>query len=652
MGRYKQALKVIRRNLPYAAVCGRVCHHPCEQNCRRRHVDEGLSIRELKRYVAEHPLESDLAVRKVTQNKERIAIIGAGPSGMSAALDLARNGYRPCIYEKENAAGGIPVHAIPEYRLPLTSLERDIQWILDHGIELKTGKNIGSDTTINDLRREGYAAVVIAAGLSRSRKLPIPGSDSPRVYGVLEFLKAVSSGKNIDMGNNVLVIGGGNVACDAARSAVRFGCRRVRMLCLEDEIEMPAWKEEIEEAGEEGIEILHRRGPLEIITDNDGNVSGLRHRKVTAVFDEKGRFKPLFDNNDVTESTCDTVIFAIGQAVDPGFIKDSPLELNKDNRLPFDPETRQTDVDWIFACGEVVAPPGSVVEACASGQKTANAVIQYLETGEIAPDKTLREPIGRISPETAEIIPKRKRVKARIKAPIKRIGNFKPYLKTLAEREAVCEARRCMECGTGAEIIADNCVNCLSCVRLCPYDAARPDLNGPVIIEPEQCQACGICSGSCPARAIRMQSREPTMAASSVNSIIANLDNPDKPKIVAYICARGMSAARCSGKNSLAIDNCAEIYLQNPAILDGIQILRTLEAGAHAVFIAAYDETTEYHHGTFRRLQKKVARLREDIEAIGLQADQIQLFPLEDQSGAQIRELLRQGINRLDFKNV
>ena len=645
-GKYQQALEVIRERLPYATVCGRICHHPCEQNCRRRDVDEQLAVRELKRFVAEHPVNEKIPVKKVRHTKVKIAVIGGGPSGMSAALELAGKGYRPCIFEKAEVAGGIPMTAIPRFRLPREALQRDIDWILAHGIELKTGVRIGKDITINDLHKNGYEAVVVAAGMSKSRILPLPGVDNDRIFGVLEFLKALASGKKIDVGKNVLVIGGGNVACDAARSAVRLNCVRVRMICLENAEEMPAWKNEVDEALEEGIEIIHRRGPMEFVTDVSGKLTGLRHKKVTAVFDEDGRFCPSFDDKDIGITECDTVIFAIGQMVDPDFIKGSGIEVEKNGRLRFDPQTQQTNVDWIFACGEAVTPPGSVVQACAGGLRVAEAVDRYLQTGKIDIDDTLPAPIGKIDAQAAGRLVKKGRVCLDVRRAEERCRDFSPFMETLTEEQAVAEARRCMECGSGAETIGNLCVKCLTCVRLCPYGA--PHVNATAHISRERCQACGICYSDCPANAIRMKNAMPETLAIEIGKIIKNLKNGNQPKIVAYICGRSASAAQCRGEISAGFANCAEIYLPNPGLLDSPQILRTLEKGADAVMIVVCGDAHEHHRGTSRRLRQRVERLRKDLEAINMNPERIQEFELPDHGVRQIREVLQQGLTTLE----
>jgi len=613
-------------------------------------VDEGVAIRELKRFVAEHPENMDLPAKRVSQEKERIAVIGSGPSGMSAALELARKGYRPCIFEKENRAGGIPAIAIPEYRMPRTILRQDVNWILGHGIELKTGVRIGKDITLKELHDSGFSAVIIAVGMGLGKIPPLPGVEHSRVFSALDFLKSFLSKKTVGFGQDVLVIGGGSVAIDVAQVALRSGGDRVRMLCLENRQEMPAHRNEIQEAEEEGIEIIHRRSPAAVLTDNTGRLTGLRHQKVISVFDAQGNFNPSIEPDSAEEISCDAVIFAIGQAVNPDFTKGSGLKFDERHRLLFDRSTRQTNIDWIFACGEVVTPPGSVVGACANGQQTARAVDQFLQTGKVPPQEALPEPVGSINSETAAKVSKKKRVPLRLRLPEERKSDFVPYVHPLFEQQAVDEARRCMSCGSGAVIDRDQCVKCLNCVRLCPYGA--PQIDGGVSIAPEHCQVCGICFSQCPVKAIEMHNGETARVNQEIADKLAALNAPHRPKILVYITVREMPLAACRGQVSAhGIDNCAEIFLKHPGQLEEIQLLKPFEMGADAVFVILPDDTQEYHQGTCKRLRKKIARLRADLQAIGMNQEQLQLMQLTKHQEGQVNDLLRQGIEKLEISN-
>ncbi|MHC4250726.1 MAG: FAD-dependent oxidoreductase, partial [Planctomycetota bacterium] len=333
-GRYRDALDLIREVLPFPSVCGRICHHPCEQECRRGELDEPAAIRDLKRFVAEYDYPDAPEFHPVKQDKAKVAIVGAGPAGLAAALDLAKLGYQPTVFDKAPVAGGAVATAIPTYRLPRSVIQKDIDAIVAQGVEIRTGVEVGKDVTLADLRSQGFGAVILAVGLSKSRGLPIPGADAARVQLALPFLEDFVFDRKPDMGASVVVIGGGNVAIDVARTALRGGAEQVRMVCLESEEEQPAWDWETREALDEGIETSYRLGPTRVVVE-DGVVKGMEFRKVTAVFDADGRFDPKYDDADLTTMDCDTVVFAIGQASDLGFVEGSDVKVDERGRLVF-----------------------------------------------------------------------------------------------------------------------------------------------------------------------------------------------------------------------------------------------------------------------------------------------------------------------------
>ena len=618
-GRFGEAIDVIRRHLPFAAVCGRVCHHPCEANCRRNDVDEPVAIREVKRFVAETQGVAGATVNKVAQDKAAVAIVGAGPAGLSAALDLARLGYRPTVFERFPVAGGIPATAIPQYRLPMEVVTIDVDWICAHGVEVVTGVAIGPDRSIDDLRGE-FAAVVIAAGLARSRRLEMPGAEHRRVTGVIEFLTALRFDEPVDAGDDVLVIGGGNVACDAARSAVRLGAARVRMMCLEDEQEMPAWEWERREAGEEGVEVIHRRGPVEVQV-RDGEVVGVRARRVTRVFDDQERFDPQYDDTDAIDVACDTVILAIGQSADMGFTAGSGLATDARGRLVFDPATQQTNLPEVFACGEIVTPPGSVVEACASGRRAAAAVDLFCRGEAIRIDDTLPPFIEPIAPATAEKVLKVARAPVPTDAAEQRKRSFAVFEHTYAESAALCEARRCMNCGSGAEVLVDKCAACLTCLRVCPFDI--PVVTDVARIDSTLCQACGMCVAECPANAIVARGREPDDLIAQTDRALARLDG--RPRIVAYVCGHHASADDWAGRSE-PVAHVAEIYLPSTSRISAADLLGAVERGADAVFVIACTDGTDRYPTTARRTARRVEQARAMLAEVGLPADTVRLL--------------------------
>jgi len=644
-GRWRDAIDIIRRNLPMAAVCGRICHHPCEDNCRRNDIDEPVAIREVKRFVAERQGAEGATVRKAPQqDKAAVAIVGSGPAGLAAALDLARLGYRPTVLEKFDVAGGICATAIPKYRLPRDVLQIDVDWVLAHGVQLQTGVEIGKDKTIEDLLGEGFEAVLIATGLAKSRTLPLPGADHPQVYPVLEFLTNVAFDRRPQIGRDVLVVGGGNVACDAARTAVRLRAERTRMMCLETAEEMPAWEWEIREAKEEGVGVIHRRGPVRIKLD-DGRIVGLAHRRVTRVFDEDGRFDPQYDDSDRDELECDTVIMAIGQMPDMGFTTGSGLAVDDRGRLVFDQATHQTSDPRVFACGEIVTPPGSVVEACASGQRAARAIDLYLSGRPIRIDDALPPHIETISPETAEKVLKVDRQPVPTEPPEKRRTGFAEVDHTYDEAAATCESRRCMNCGAGAEVLVDKCTACLTCLRVCPFDI--PNVTDVARIDSALCQACGMCIAECPANAIIARGRDiRALTAQTAGALERGGDG--EVKIVAYVCGHHASAAAWRGELSSRVPGLAEIYLPSMARVSTGDLLRAFENGAEAVFVVACREGTERYPQTHLRTRRRVDQARKLLAEVGIDGSRLRLLDVADAGPEKVTAALTEAVESLD----
>ena len=643
-GQFAAAADLVRECLPFASVCGRICHHPCENNCRRCDVDQAVAIREVKRFVCELAGAAATVDKPAKQDRAKIAIVGSGPSGMSAALYLARWGYQPTLFEKFPIAGGIPVTAVPQYRLPRDVINQDVEWILSHGVELVTGCEIGKDKTVADLLGDGFEAVIIATGLATSRMLPLPGADNPRMLPVLDFLTRSAFDKPVDIGKNVLVIGGGNVAMDAARTAARMGAT-VTAMCLENEQEMPAWDWERDEAHEEGVSFLHRRGPVEVLLEGD-SVVGLKTRKVTRVFDDDGKFSPEYDDADLQDVPCDTIIMAIGQMADMGFVEGSDLGTDDRGRLTYDPATQETSVKGVFAAGEIVTAPGSVVEACASGQRAAKAVDLYLNDRPIEIDDTLPAEIDKIPEATAEKVVKVERNAVEVEDPKTRATNFEPVDHNLSPVAAALEARRCMSCGGGAEVLVDKCAACLTCLRVCPFDI--PVVTDVARIESSLCQACGMCIADCPANAIIAKSWSQD---EDLRQIKAKLDGiKGDRKIVAYVCGHHAPATAWSGTLEDTIPGVVEEYLPSMARLSAAQILHTLEQGASGVIVVACNEGADRYPTAPERVAKRVEQVRQLLGEIGVNAETVQFVSEADHGRAAVREAMELAADRIEGK--
>ncbi len=430
-GRYEEAYRYARVPNPFASICGRVCGHPCEPACRRGQFDMPISIRALKRFVTErHGPESRNSIDVFAGTPrpvrpEKIAIVGSGPAGMSAAHDLALLGYPVTVFEAAPVPGGMMHLGIPEYRLPRDVLQAQIREILDLGPELRLNTRLGRDFSLEDLRRQGYKAVLLAFGLHRSRDLNLPGHDLDGVVKGIDFLLNVNLGYRFSIGKQVVVIGGGNVAIDVARSAMReqqklgsepesgaglpdhltssemdvamkefmdvsrqalrMGAREVHLVCLESRKEMPASEEEIEEGLVEGIRIHPSLGPKQFVGQN-GKVTGLEVIRCTSVFDAQRRFSPTFAPGTETIIPCDTVILAIGQASDLSFVKPTDgLETTRQGTLKIDPATLMTAAPGIFAAGDIAFGPRLIINAVADGKKAAEEIDKFIRGSEWKP---------------------------------------------------------------------------------------------------------------------------------------------------------------------------------------------------------------------------------------------------------------------------
>jgi len=376
-GKVDEANALIREKVPFPGILGRVCIRPCEDVCRRGEVNEAISICALKRFAAEN--EHGLW-KKATEIKSdsghRVAIIGAGPAGLTAAFYLTKCGHQVTVFESGPLPGGMMRYGIPDYRLPLNILEKEIKDILDLGIELKTGQTLGNDFTIDQLRNEGFQAIFLAVGAQLSRKIELEGSDLKDVFWGVDFLYQVNEGKEITLKDRVVVIGGGNVAIDVALTALRCGATSVTMACLEKREEMPADEWEIDQAIEEGINILPSWGPDKIVS-KDVQVTGINLIGCASVFDSKGNFSPTFDERR-KELETDQVILAIGQASDLSFITpESPLT-SQGGMIVVDERSLETEASGVFAGGDVTQAPGAIIHAIVTGRKAASSIDRLL----------------------------------------------------------------------------------------------------------------------------------------------------------------------------------------------------------------------------------------------------------------------------------
>jgi len=552
------AYRTARLPNPFPSICGRVCAAPCEIACRRGVIDQPIAIRALKRWACEAcGVESSAgdrlwreAARRMPPRPERVAIVGAGPAGLACAHDLAGSGFRPVVFDAADRPGGMMVLGIPTYRLVRDVLEAEIGAILDLGVELRTGVAIGRDVTLAQLRDE-FDAVFIACGAMRSRDLAIPGADADGVLRAVEFLINANLGFRVDLGERVIVVGGGNVALDvartalravaagvappetevpaedgvhaaataaldAARMAIRMGAREVRAVALEARDEMPAFDIEIQEAEDEGVILMNRLGPTRIVT-TDGSVTGLETLDVSSVFDPDGRFNPRFVEGTESVIDCDTVILAIGQAPDLSWLRpEDGIDLSPRGTIAVDTASLATSAPDVFAGGDVAFGPRNLIDAIADGRRAAASIERMLGAGEavVAPHSSLRSlPIISRPVHDYEAV-------ARVDVPAvpheRRIGMPEVEL-GYTEEQARLEAARCLQCFDNVMLDPDLCILCGGCVDICPedciriVDTARLDGVEPpgvpasaLVIEETRCIRCALCVERCPPGALWM----------------------------------------------------------------------------------------------------------------------------------------------------
>jgi len=598
-GRFEEAYLIARGPNPFASICSRVCGAPCEAACRRGKIprvdddgnylgpDRPIAIRALKRFACEQagvearPPEDVLAASRrfvpsvsadaeemaallrafmrggfQAARGERVAIIGSGPAGLSAAHDLALMGFHPVVFEMEPVAAGMLAVGVPDYRLPRELIRREVAVIEALGAEIRTGMAVGRDVSFAQLRQD-HAAVIIAVGAKRSRSLGLPGEPGPHVYGGVDLLRAVALNEPMDLGHDAVVVGGGNVAYDVARTVLRQiaydtartaarlpGTQRVRLVSLETLEEMPADTAEIREGDEEGIERLNGWGPVEIVRDGNGQVTGVTFRRCLHVYDAARRFAPVYDDNDRRTVACDTVLIAAGQGTDLSFLHDGGADVEefRPGWPKVDAASLATTAPGVFVAGDLAHGTRLIIDAVASGKKAARSVYQYVTGHEIRPEAVeahvplehYRRELGyetlrRIDPRTRE-------ARERLQRPgeLVEIG--------YSEAEARREASRCLDCGVTPVFDGTRCVLCGGCVDVCPtlclkivpLDAIAPtgDLNktieqtlgaqadrsqnAAILKDEDRCIRCALCAMRCPVDAITMERAQFTIKWSKI----------------------------------------------------------------------------------------------------------------------------------------
>jgi len=476
-GKYAEAVKLIMERLPLPGTLGRVCPAPCEKVCRRSDVDTPVAIRELKRFAADQVDFSKLPLPKITDRPEKIAVIGSGPAGLSVAYYMRLKGYQVTIFEALDQLGGMLRVGIPDFRLPSDILDTEIDYLVKHGIETKTGVRFGSDLSFKDLREDGFSAIFLSIGAHNSIWMKIPGEDeADNVIDAVGFLREVNLGKRDIPGNDVIIIGGGNVAIDAARVVKRLGSRKVTVVYRRSEREMPAYPEEIEGAKQEGIEFSYLTAPIGIHS-KDGKVTGFECIKTElGPPDTSGRRRPVPIKESEFTIPCDAVIPAIGQKTDVAWSETEPeLKLTQRNTFKVNPHTFQTTISDVFAAGDAVTGPATVVEAISAAHKAVAAMHRFIlgeDLEQYAEEMAAKEPPGDLWKKIPQDMKKVPRVEPDHMDPIQRINGFEEVDRSFSETKAKLEAARCIDCG--------GCCECKLCVDACEAKAINHEMEDSV----------------------------------------------------------------------------------------------------------------------------------------------------------------------------
>ena len=546
-GKYLESYKLMLETNPFPAVCGYICARPCESMCKRGDFDNPVAIDNLKRFVTDHIYKNKINVPppNIKRKEEKVAIIGAGPAGLTAANNLAGMGYNVTVFEKESVVGGMMMWAIPSYRLPREQIMSDVNNIRARGVEIRTNTPIGSPgMTISDIFDQGYKAVFIAAGAQKVRKLGIPGEDGEGVLDCLEFLKQVSLGVFRSLGKKVVVVGGGNVAMDTARTAARFsqtpgydlgyentemdsarmavrlGAQEVHVVCLESKEEMPAHEHEVDGATEEGVILHPSKGPKGILLENN-RVVGLETIDVKSVFDSNGRFNPTFIEGSESTISADSVILAVGQTADTSWLDGHPeIKVTPRGTIKIDDETLATSRPGVFAGGDIAYGPRIVIEAIGNGTQAARSIDRYIRGEDLREPKkkvwvTLSD--GKFNSREAnyDTVP---RTEMPMLPAEERQGSFNMVELGLTEEQVKIESSRCLKCNLTIDVETKDCILCGRCTLVCPMGALRvvdaqdetkvyaPSVSedGLVIKYSDKCIRCGNCK-DCPVSVITMK---------------------------------------------------------------------------------------------------------------------------------------------------
>ncbi len=635
-GDAEEALRVIRRVNPLPSVCGRICTRRCETACRRAQVDAPVAIRALKRYAADLAIGQSFFTRPLSSYPEKVAIVGSGPSGLVAAHDLALLGYSVTLFEARPVLGGLLSEGIPKYRLPKEIVQREIGAIVSLGIEVKTGVRFGKEVSLDGLLWD-FDAVFIAVGSGKGIVPQCDGVDLSGVFSGVDFLKEVDRGDRQAPGRRVVVIGGGHTAIDAARTCIRLGVSEVTVVYRRSLEEMPAGKEEVLRAEEEGVRFVYCAAPIRFIGKT--RVERVRFaRTALGEPEESGRRRPVPLEGSEFDLEADAVILAIGYAPDAEEIKEAGLKVGERGTIVVMDETGATDITGVFAAGDVVTGPMSVVDAMASGRKAAGAIHRYFRR---IPDNAFDRLVSLRPLETSvtAAIQKSERQEPSLLPREQRTTSFDEVESALDHEQARREALRCLNCGAGATVDGE-CAACLNCVRVCPFGI--PAMGAQTVeIDVAQCQACGICAAECPACAIHLKDDARYPMRPGVDRVLekAREESPDIVVTGFYCCFRHPLGP--------PVERHALSWI--PVLCLGrlreSDILYPFEVGAEGILlVSCRDEECRFGRGV-RLLAERVERVKTILDDTGIGGSRLSVVAGDDECDRFIRGIERLGIN-------
>ena len=477
-GRYRDALKLIKKDNPFPAVCGSICHKYCESACMRGSVDEALAIDDIKKFIAEQDLKEEHRYVPAMNSStgaafdQKIAVIGSGPAGMACAYFLAIEGYKPVVFEKEAAPGGMMMHGIPNFRLEKDVVKAEIDILKEMGVELKCGVEVGKDVTIAELRQQGFKGFYVAVGLQSGGKLGVPGEEAEGVMAGIDFLRNVNIGGGQQLSGKVVVIGGGNIGADVARTAVRCGAESVTLYCLESYDEMPMGEEDRSACEADGITIRAGWGQTEIVADG-GKCAGIKFRKCVSVKNAEGRFAPVFDDAVTEDTACTTVLYCIGQKVEwKELLKGTDVEFNRNGTVKADPVTYQTAEPDIFVGGDVYSGQKFVIDAIAAGREGAVSLHRFVNEGQSLTIHRNTRRFVELDKEKVVLPAESYKKPARAVAGVDqaKVRTMSDERLSFTEEQIKSEASRCLSCGRSV-VDPNKCIGCGICTTKCEFDA-------------------------------------------------------------------------------------------------------------------------------------------------------------------------------------